>query len=424
VALVAHPQAVGPLVPQRVRDVVLDAHHLGLEVSVDVKDVVVVGAVEEGIDLVELLGVGRHHLAKLGDVTPVHVRTAARHGTSGEQKKVLVGLPVPAAAVDLLPRGGQKLRPVGRHRPPERVEGVVQRVAHVHVRDPREIAVGDLGGNVVDRVGALVRGEGSAPGCGIERDLLAVVVGVVVEGPDRVDGGELHEAEAAVLLRIQALRHRLEEAQEVRAQRLDLRGAEAGGPGRGLHELSKAALLLRAHPGDPEAAGKHAVHQVELAVARHRLLVAGRHVGDPAAQHLVAGYLDAKDAIGVQALHQLEVALAQLGGREIFLVFDELFELDLLDRLLEVLEGGVLGEHDPPLPDQHLVGLVAEKDIACVAGDGLVRENHRDAQLVAAPDLEVDAVRLLAAGSEARVERAAPRGACRASASPAAPVSA
>ena len=65
--------------------------------------------------------------------------------------------------------------------------------SHVHVRDPRRVAVGGHGRDVIDRLRALVRGQRPPPRSRIERDLAALVLRVVVEGADRMDRRELHE---------------------------------------------------------------------------------------------------------------------------------------------------------------------------------------------------------------------------------------
>ncbi len=78
-ALVLDAQPVGLSGDERVGDEVADAHHLRDEVAVDVEDVVVLGAREEDVDVEEAVALGRQHLAELGDVAGVQVRTAVRH---------------------------------------------------------------------------------------------------------------------------------------------------------------------------------------------------------------------------------------------------------------------------------------------------------------------------------------------------------
>ena len=193
--LVLDPQALGLLVGEGVRDEVLDPHRLRLQVTVDVEHVEIVRSIVEGVDRVELLGVRWQHLPQLADVSRGQVGTPARHRPPGEQPQVLL------AECGVLPRLGQEGRLVHHHAPPQGVEAVVHVGADVHVREPGRVAVGRHGRDVVDGLRPLVRRQRPAPGRGVERDLVALVLGVVVEGPDRVDRRELDEDSSLPSLR-------------------------------------------------------------------------------------------------------------------------------------------------------------------------------------------------------------------------------
>ncbi len=56
---VPNAEPVGLLLLQRERDEVFDPHDLGRHVAVDVEDIVVVGAVQEDVDLEQLRDLGR-----------------------------------------------------------------------------------------------------------------------------------------------------------------------------------------------------------------------------------------------------------------------------------------------------------------------------------------------------------------------------
>ena len=283
----------------------------------------------------------------------------------------------------------------------------MERLADVHVGDPGRVAVDGLRGDVVDGVRALVRGEGPPPRRRVERDLAAAVVGVLVEGADGVDGGELHELEPVAAARVAARRHAVEQGEEVGRERGGHRvpqRVEAAGAWRTRARELRAGLAVQL--GQPQARREHRVGDLEAPVAIHGLAVRGAQPRRPAPHHLVRRQRDAEDATGVQALHQPHVPLAQLLGREIalLLVLHEVLEVDLVQRRLEGFEPAVLGQHDAARLHEAAVGVAAGLEVAGVVRQGRVREDQRDAQLVAAPDVEVEALRVQGAGCEARVE--------------------
>ncbi len=74
------------------------------------------------------------------------------------------------------------------------------------------------------------------------------------------------------------------------------------------------------------------------------------------------------------------------------------------ERPLELVEGAVLREHEPSGVDQRAVGAPALPEVARVLAEDVVGEHGGDAQLVAAADVQVEALRVGRARREARVE--------------------
>ena len=300
------------------------------------------------------------------------------------------------------PHGWQEPR-VGRlHLPPERVEGIMHVGADVHVRQPRRVAVRLVGRNVIDGARPLVGRERAASWRGVVGDALAVPSGVLVEGPDRIDGGELVERDLAVVDRVEPVRGAREERQ--------VRGSKVGRRLRArcrrhpcderVHVAGHPRLELR----HPEARREEQVHELQPPGAVERAVVLRAYVRAPVLHHGVDRHADAEHASRVQACEKAQIPLAERGRRQRLLFAYEALELDLAQPSLELVEGAVLREHQASGVDERAVGAPALPEIARVLGEDIVRQQGGDPELVAATDMQMEVPRIGRPRREARVE--------------------
>ena len=77
----------------------------------------------------------------------------------------------------------------------------------------------------------------------------------------------------------------------------------------------------------------------------------------------------------------------------------------LVERSLELLEAAVLGQHQVAVIDERPVGSVAAEEVLGVLTQHVVSKYNSDAQLVATPEVQVNALGVECARSEAGVER-------------------
>ena len=246
---------------------------------------------------------------------------------------------------------------------------------HVHVGEPRRVAVDGHRGDVVDGVGALVGGEGPAPGRRVERDLAAVVVRVFVEGADRVDGGELHEFDAALLPRVEPGRHVLEQREEAL---FEGGGQPVGRAPRGQAPAAPGPGAARAcrGPSRPPRAASGASRSGPRGAGPGPSPRGPRGAAPPpsAAPPRPPAARCERRARGSGVPSAGGCARAAPRG-EIVLVLHQVVELHLFQLGLEALEAAVLRQHDPPVVDQRAVGVAARLEVAGVALQGLVREH-------------------------------------------------
>jgi hypothetical protein len=342
------------LVLERVGDEVLDAHHLGRAVAVDVEDVVERRLVVVDVDPRQLRRLGREELPQLGDVAGVHVRAAVRHRPARQEPEVAERPAVAAAAIDRSPRRREEGRALRLHLPPQRVEGIVHVGADVHVRQPRRVAVRLVGRNVIDRERPLVRGERAKARRRVRRDAAAVPRRVLVPCADRIDRGELVEGERVAAHGIAIARHAREEREK--------RGTQLGGRRTGRRVRDERIHVrrdARCELGHPQAVRQHQVHQLEPPRLVEAPAVLGTELRRPAPHDLVDGHADAEHAPGVQALEQVQVSRAERIGPQRRLGSHELLELHVAQARREVVEGAVLREDEPAGVGERAVGAPA-----------------------------------------------------------------
>ena len=156
--------------------------------------------------------------------------------------------------------------------------------------------------------------------------------------------------------------------------------------------------------GQVEPGREHGVQQLQPARPVHLVMIVGHDVRNPALHDLVDGHLDVEHAARIQVLHEGDVPRAQGGGRKVLLARDELVETQLLSRVLQGFEPGVLRERDLALVDQRAIGAQTHGEIAHVGLLHFLGEDDRHAQLISATQVEMDAIRVERARREPRVE--------------------
>jgi hypothetical protein len=223
-----------------------------------------------------------------------------------------------------------------------------------------------------------------------------VLRGVVVR-PGRKDGGVLVVVDLPAADVVDAFRDVLEEGLGLGPE-----GRHVAGPGQA-HQLGKGRFLLLGQVVDEYPAREELVHQIELA-----LEVLGGPVGReqrrPVGHQLVEIFLDVIEPLGVELVDGLDVERAPRLGRERRLAGRQRPEPLGFEAFVVALPDVVRGEGDDLFFDHLLVEVVLRDLVEQVVVDGLVRQDHPNAQLVAAGQVDLDPLPILDARDEARGE--------------------
>ncbi len=235
---------------------------------------------------------------------------------------------------------------------------------------------------------------------------MAIPRGVRGDGADRVDGGELVEADDPVPDGVAVAAHAREQRRVRGNQRLDA-GAVVGARRGAADEVVEGGGRARRHLGEPEPCRQERVQQIELAPGveapglRPRRLAERPH---PCRDQLSHRDRDPKDAAGIQRREEVEVAGAERVRRQRRLLAHHALEPRLVEPVLELFEARVLRELEAAVVDERAVGAAPFGEVARVLADHGVGQHLGHAQLIAAPEVDVEARRILGARREARVE--------------------